>query len=155
MCVCASFFLSCSRSRAVRRHAADRTPVPEPDTSQTEKASHFLLQGSDLRAGETLPPAEVPGQRRAGGSGQEPEDDRRTGQNLVSEPQDQVEVSVGSHTRAKLVTTHIYDHIPSHTHPENTHNAASSCKEFYPFVASWSTTKLSWYKRMKPHVISC
>lgn len=111
MCVSLSLSLPCSGSGAVRRYAADRTPVPEPDTSQTEKAPHVLLQGSDLRAGEALPPAEVPGQRRAGSPGQESEDDGRAGQNLVPEPQDQVEVGRTFHPRVQVVCTYICNRI--------------------------------------------
>lgn len=119
MCVCVFVCLSLprSRSRAVRRHAADRTPVPEPDTPQTEKAPHVLLQSSDLRAGEALPPAEVPGQRRAGSSGQESEDDGRAGQNLVSEPQDQVEVGMKFHTCVQVVSLYIYSRTSAHLRP--------------------------------------
>lgn len=95
------FFLPCSGSGAVRRDAADRTPVPEPDAPQTEKAPYVLLQGSDLRAGEEIPPAEVPGQCRASGPGEESQNDRRASQDLVPEPQDQVEVGMDK-TAAEL-----------------------------------------------------
>lgn len=106
-----------SRPGAVRRHTADRTPVPEPDTSQTEKAPHLFLQSSDLRTGEALPPTEIPSQRRAGSSGQESEDDRRTGQNLVSEPQDQVEVGMKCYIQiCQFCTiTPIFHHSPPGT----------------------------------------
>lgn len=93
--------LPCSGSGAVRRDAADRTPVPEPDATQTEKAAHVLLQGSDLRAGEEIPPAEVPGQCGASGPGEESQNDGRASQDLVSEPQDQVEVGMDQ-TAAEL-----------------------------------------------------
>lgn len=91
---CVSLCDPCSGSGAVRCYAADRTPVPEPDTPQKEKAADVLLQSSDLWAGEAFPPAEIPGQRRASSPGQESENDRRTGQNLVPEPQDEVEVII-------------------------------------------------------------
>lgn len=96
-CTHRSLCAPCSRTGAVRRHTADRTPVPEPDTPQTKKAPHLLLQSSDLWTGEALPPTEIPGQRRAGRSGQESEDDGRTSQDLVPEPQDQVEVGMKGH----------------------------------------------------------
>lgn len=92
----------CSGSGSFCSHSADRSPVSEQDASEAEKAQNLLFQSPDLRAGEALSPAEVSGQRRAGGSGQEPEDDRRAGQNLVSEPQNQVEVSRKLETALKL-----------------------------------------------------
>lgn len=87
-------FSPCSGSGAVRRDTADRTPVPEPDAPQTEKAPYVLLQGSDLRAREEIPPAEVPGQCRASGLGEESKNDGRASEDLVPEPQDQVEVGM-------------------------------------------------------------
>ena len=45
---------------------------------------------------ESIPQAEVPGLHREGRAGQEPQDDRRAGQDLVSEQEDKVEVGEGS-----------------------------------------------------------
>lgn len=79
-------------SHSVHRDPAYRSPVSEPNSSQTEKAPHVVLSRADLRAGETLPPAEISGQCGARGPRQESEDDGRAGQDLVPEPTDQVEV---------------------------------------------------------------
>lgn len=80
-------------SHSVHRDPADRSPVSEPNSPQTEKAPHVVLARADLWAGETLPPAEVPGVRGARDPRQGLEDDRRSGQNLVSKQKNKMEVS--------------------------------------------------------------
>ncbi len=86
-----SCFFSCSFT--VLRDTTDRSSVPEPNSTETEKAPHVVQPRADLWAGETLPPAEVPGVRGARDPRQGLEDDRRSGQNLVSKQKNKMEVS--------------------------------------------------------------
>ncbi len=85
------FFFSCSFT--VLRDTTDRSSVPEPNSTETEKAPHVVQPRADLWAGETLPPAEVPGVRGARHARQGLEDDRRSGQNLVSKQKNKMEAS--------------------------------------------------------------
>lgn len=88
-----SVYLSpASCTLALLSDAPHRPPVPEPDATKEEKASHLLQQSANLRAGETLSPAEVPGVGRARHLGQGPENDRRASQDLVSEQADKMAV---------------------------------------------------------------
>lgn len=92
------FFLSLLSSRplALLCDPPHRPPLPKPDAAQEEKASHLFQPGADLRARETVSPAEVPGVGGARHLGQGPEDDRRTSQDLVSEQTDKMAVRLVS-----------------------------------------------------------
>jgi len=61
---------------------------------EPQQASHVVLAAADLRAGEALPQAEVPGFHREGHARQGAQDDGRAGQDVVPEQEDKVEVSV-------------------------------------------------------------
>ncbi|XP_073777239.1 T-cell leukemia homeobox protein 2 isoform X2 [Danio rerio] len=80
-----------SCSVPVLRHTADRSSVPEPDTTEAKKAAYVVQPRADLRAGETLSPAEISGVRGARHTRQGLEDDRRSSQNLVSKQKNKME----------------------------------------------------------------
>jgi len=85
-------FFFFSSSFTVLRDTTDRSPVPEPNSAKEEKAAHVVQPRADLRAGEALPPAEVSRVRGARHARQGLEDDRRSGQNLVPEQKNKMEV---------------------------------------------------------------
>lgn len=86
-------WFSFSSSFTVLRDTTDRSSVPEPNSAEKEKAAHVVQPSADLWTGEALSPAEVSGVCGARHARQGPEDDRRSGQNLVSEQKNKMEVS--------------------------------------------------------------
>ena len=68
-------------------------PLPEPDTAEEEEASNLVLSPADHRAREAVSQTEILGVGRAVSPGQAAENDRRPGEDLVSEQEDEMEVS--------------------------------------------------------------
>lgn len=73
-------------------HQAHRPSVPEPHTAQAQETAHLLHAVADRRAGEALSQTEVPRLCRKGGPRKDPQDDRRSGQDVVPEQTHQMEV---------------------------------------------------------------
>ena len=72
--------------------AAAGTSVPEPHSAAAEEAAYVVHASAADGAGEALPASEVPRVRRAFRRRQGPQDDRRAGEDLVSEPTNKMEV---------------------------------------------------------------
>lgn len=72
---------------------ADRSPLPEQNAPKAQEAAHEFHPVADSRAREAVPQAEVPGISRASRARQVSQDDRRTGQDVVSKSTHQVEVN--------------------------------------------------------------
>ena len=68
--------------------------LPEPHPAQEEEAEDLVLPDPDLRVGEEVPQAEVPGLHGEGNAGKEPKDDGRTGQNVVPKQENKMEVRI-------------------------------------------------------------
>ena len=101
-----------------------RPPLPEQDATQEEKAKNIIFPSSDLRTGEAVSQTggwwhnwktlflilifkrchylEIPGQHGASADGQKFEDDRRPGEDLVSEPEDKMEVSLDDEFKCEM-----------------------------------------------------
>lgn len=74
-------------------HQAHRTPVPEPDATQEEKAADLVHPESDIAARGEVQQTPVPVVRGPGGPGEGAQDDRCAGENVVPEQTHQMEVS--------------------------------------------------------------
>jgi hypothetical protein len=85
---------ACAFHSNVPHHKANRTPLPEQNTSKEEEAEDILHSPADSRIGETFSQTEISGLRRAGISCQDAQDDRRSSQNLVPKPTHKMEVSL-------------------------------------------------------------
>lgn len=74
------------------RAAGERDPTPRDGAQKAEEAS-VVLQGADVRARETFPPAEIPERPREGAFGLDYTADPHPGEDLVPESQVQDEES--------------------------------------------------------------
>lgn len=80
---------------------ADRPPLPKQDAPEEEEAEDVVHQASNSGTGKTVSQTEVPSVSGESGVSEDPEDDRRAGQNVVSEQEDEVEVN--THNFLKLL----------------------------------------------------
>lgn len=71
----------------------DRAPVPEPNPAQEKEAQNVVHEAANRRAGEEISQAEVLGVGGEGCPRENPEDDRRAGQDVVPKSADEMEVS--------------------------------------------------------------
>lgn len=69
-----------------------RTPLPEPDTAQTEEAADLVLPDDHHRAGEALRPTEIPGLIREDKSRQISQNLGLASQDVVSKQANEMEV---------------------------------------------------------------
>ncbi len=86
-----SCFFSCSFT--VLRDTTDRSSVPEPNSTETEKAPHVVQPRADLWAGETLPPARSTWRPRSARPSPRPWRWQTLRSNLVSKQKNKMEVS--------------------------------------------------------------
>lgn len=76
-----------------RSDSSNRSSVSEPKSTEAQEAEDVLHSGPGGRTGEEVPAPEVPRLRREVDPRQGTENDRRSGEDLVPEPKNEMEVS--------------------------------------------------------------
>ena len=88
------------------------SPLPESDPAQAEKAAYLVLAPPNLWVGEEVSQAEIPGLHGAGHAGKKPQDDGRTGQDVVSKQKDQMEVRAYANIKDQKQQKHFQPNLP-------------------------------------------